>query len=1404
MGKKISRDIFQSSVPDGEERQVREERAEIPSGVAPVLEESEASPELVEAVEELIQAAMGGNFDLLGDVKAFEGNDRKIMEGINQILHAANQKFQEMSDQIYLYEASFDAIPFPVSITDMEMNWLFFNKSVSAITGFKRENMLGKPCSNWNADICNTDRCGIQMLRKGQDTSFFKQPGQDMDFRVDTQFIFNGTGDKLGHIEVVQDVTAANRVREYQEQEVDRMAANLAAFARGNLDIDTTVSEGNKYTTQARENFLKIKDAMDQSIEAVRSLVQEATDLSHAAVEGRLDTRGDAGKFGGEYAKVVHGINDTLDAVIGPLNVTAEYVDRISKGDIPEKITDEYKGDFNEIKNNLNQLIDALDKITEVAQKLAVGNTNVMVEKRSSQDMLLESIQKMIANTQHDAENVRLMAQGRLDMDIHVMSEDDMMAKSCVTLRDTLRGLLGDMDALVRSMLEGKLDARGDADKHQGQFVELVQGINATLDAVIAPLNVTAEYVDRISKGDIPEKITDEYKGDFNEIKNNLNQCIDAVNALVGDARTLAEAAVEGRLDTRADASRHQGDFRAIVQGVNDTLDAVIGPLNVTAEYVDRISKGDIPEKITDEYKGDFNEIKNNLNQCIDAVNALVGDARTLAEAAVEGRLDTRADASRHQGDFRAIVQGVNDTLDAVIGPLNVTAEYVDRISKGDIPEKITDEYKGDFNEIKNNLNQCIDAVNALVGDAKTLSEAAVEGRLDTRADASRHQGDFRAIVQGVNDTLDAVIGPLNVTAEYVDRISKGDIPEKITDEYKGDFNEIKNNLNQLIDALDKITEVAQKLAVGNTNVAVEKRSSQDLLLESIQKMIANTQHDAENVRLMAQGRLDMDIQVMSEDDMMAKNCVILRDTLSTLIDEMRHMYEEHNLGDIDIVMPVDRFEGAYRQMAQGVNDMVNGHITVKKKAMACVKEFGEGNFEAPLEQFPGKKAFINETVEQVRYNLKALIEDARMLAGAAVEGRLDTRADASRHQGDFRVIVQGVNDTLDAVIGPLNVTAEYVDRISKGDIPAKITDEYKGDFNEIKNNLNQLVDSMNTVTRIAQEIAGGNLTVRVQKRSEQDELMMALANMVEDLTKIAGNLQDAAEYVAGGSEQISSGSQQMSQGATEASASVEEISSSMEEMNSTVSQNADNARQTAAIAEKSARDAQEGGSSVVDTVKAMKAIAEKIGIIEDIARQTNMLSLNAAIEAARAGDAGKGFAVVAAEVRKLAERSQTAAKEIIGLSSSSVDVAEKAGKLIEDIVPGIQKTAELVQEINASSAEQAEGIKQVTKAIEQLDQVVQQNASATEEMSSTSEELAAQAEQLQEAAAFFKIETLRDRSGGASRSSRERAPQVTRNASPSRGVSGKRGAPPREACISTWEIPKIASSSATRGDLTG
>ncbi len=279
----------------------------------------------------------------------------------------------------------------------------------------------------------------------------------------------------------------------------------------------------------------------------------------------------------------------------------------------------------------------------------------------------------------------------------------------------------------------------------------------------------------------------------------------------------------------------------------------------------------------------------------------------------------------------------------------------------------------------------------------------------------------------------------------------------------------------------------------------------------------------------------------------------------------------------------------------------------------------------------------------------------------------------------------------------------------------------------------------------VSNRLAQGDLTMTVEAKTgdEMGQLLTAMGNMVEKLREVVASVNAAAGNVASGSRQMSSASQQISEGATEQAASAEEVSSSMEEMSSNIKQNADNAHQTEQIALKAAGDAKDGGQAVSQTVSAMKEIATKISIIEEIARQTNLLALNAAIEAARAGEHGKGFAVVATEVRKLAERSQLAAGEISKLSSSSVEVAEKAGDLLTKIVPDIQKTAELVQEISAASNEQNTGSEQINKAIQQLDQIIQRNASATEQMASTSEELSSQAEQLLDSIAFFRVEEM-------------------------------------------------------------
>lgn len=428
------------------------------------------------------------------------------------------------------------------------------------------------------------------------------------------------------------------------------------------------------------------------------------------------------------------------------------------------------------------------------------------------------------------------MADGDLSIQIVPKSENDVLAISMGKVVYSLNSLVEEAQTLTKAAVEGELSTRGNADQFHGGYRQIISGMNDTLDAISTPLDVAKDFIVGMANGSqmnlIPD--ADEYKGYYGDLIRNLNGVLESLLNMLSEIMGLTEHAVKGNLSHRADVSKLNGGYMTLVQGVNETMDAVIVPLNMAADYVDRISKGDIPEKITDTYNGDFNVIKDNLNTCIDAVNTLVADAGMLVDTAVEGRLDTRADASKHQGDFAKIITGVNQTLDAVIGPLNIAANYVDRISKGDIPEKITDTYNGDFNVIKDNLNTCIDAVNMLVAETGMLVGEAIGGRLNTRADVSKHEGDFAMIVTGINETLDAVIKPVQETSRVLQEIAKGNLSARVAGEYQGDYAEIKNALNfvgeNIQGYIDELSEVLGQMADKDFTGGIEREYLGDFI----------------------------------------------------------------------------------------------------------------------------------------------------------------------------------------------------------------------------------------------------------------------------------------------------------------------------------------------------------------------------------------------------------------------------------------------------------------------------------------------------------------------------------------------------------------------------------------------
>jgi len=552
----------------------------------------------------------------------------------------------------------------------------------------------------------------------------------------------------------------------------------------------------------------------------------------------------------------------------------------------------------------------------------------------------------------------------------------------------------------------------------------------------------------------------------------------------------------------------------------------------------------------------------------------------------------------------------------------------------------------------------------------------------------------------------------------------------------------------------------------------------------------------AEYARKMAAGDISMNIDTAGKDRAsMVVAVKALIDVLQEFAREQKRMWDQHAAGMIDEVIPADRFQGAYRQMAQDINDLVASHIAVKMRVVEVVKQYSEGDFSVDMDRLPGKKGQVTAAVDGVKASLQAMHTEIMRMVEAAVAGQLSSRADASRFRHSFKEMMDGFNRTLDAVIGPLNVAAEHIERIARGDIPPKITASYNGDFNAIKNNLNVAIESINALVADAQMLSRAGVEGKLATRADAskhhgdyrkivqgvNDTLDAIVGPLEEVVRVLGALshgdltqkitanyqgtfaqlrddanrtvehlsasvqaiREATDAINTASQEIATGNADLSQRTEQQASSLEETASSMEELASTVRQNADNAKQANQMAVAASDVAVRGGDVVQQVVGTMSAINESsrkivdiISVIDGIAFQTNILALNAAVEAARAGEQGRGFAVVAGEVRNLAQRSAAAAKEIKMLIGDSVEKVEDGANLVSEAGRTMDEIVSAVKRVTDIMSEIAAASVEQSSGIEQVNQAVVNMDEVTQQNAALVEEAAAAAESLEEQAA--------------------------------------------------------------------
>ena len=592
---------------------------------------------------------------------------------------------------------------------------------------------------------------------------------------------------------------------------------------------------------------------------------------------------------------------------------------------------------------------------------------------------------------------------------------------------------------IASALQQGRLAERAQADLFQGGDRTIVESLNAMLDNVIKPLNVSAEYVDRISKGDIPPKITDTYNGDFNEIKNNLNVCIDSVSRMVNDGVGLTQAMLEGKLAVRSDAAKHQGDFRKVIEGFNLALDNVIKPLNVSAEYVDRISKGDIPPKITDAYTGDFNEIKNNLNVCIDSISRMVGDTDALVKAAVEGKLTARADASKHQGDFHKIVGGVNQVLDAVLLPIGEGNRILAQISAGKIDEVITQTYSGDHEKMKLAVNNVAIVVQALQKELGRLTAASSEGLLSERGKPDQFQGAYAGIVKGVNEMLDAILLPIGEGNRILGLVRGGNLRERVEIACKGDHEKMKQAINGVHDWLTELIAFVTKIANGDLAASMAKASDKDQIHEWL---------------------------------------VMLKNSINALVIDANMLAQASADGRVGTRADAGKHQGAYRTIIEGVNqtlEAISEPLKVTAQNATTLASSSE-ELAAVSQQMAGN---AEETATQANVVSAASEQVSRNVASVA--------AASEQMQTSIREISKNANESA---------------RVAKNAVRvAQLTNETVSKLGESSKEIGNVIKVITSIAQQTNLLAL-NATIEAARAGEAGKGFAVVANEVKELAK--------------------------------------------------------------------------------------------------------------------------------------------------------------------------------------------------------------------------------------------------------------------------------------------------------------